>query len=137
MGFKNQRDYGTILKQLCSNMEQASAALVSRSQDPPDIRLNVWSLIAAKLRIVQMKLEKWTQRVAHNGGQSRHNDQTAIAIELNQDSDSCQSEVWMTENMMKDFDIHIGLTDYRLWMGWDEKWDGFMTGDFDATSYLA
>lgn len=57
-------DVTGTLDRMGSSVEQASAAMAAVSEDPPGMEHNLWSLTATKLRIAQLKLERWAEMVA-------------------------------------------------------------------------
>ncbi|KAL0935010.1 arsenate reductase [Colletotrichum truncatum] len=57
-------DVMSIMDRLCNAMEQASAWVAQRSEDPAGLEHDFWSLSAAKMKIAQLKLEHWAAMVA-------------------------------------------------------------------------
>lgn len=145
-------DVMSLLKQLGSNMEQASAGLAAQSIDPRNVRFDIWSLTAVKLRIAQRKLENWTEKVIYKECQSNHEDvdnQSNVIGDYMMDSEKTQlgstesastqnyfpNESWIPNNMTNDFDTIMGSADSSLWMGWDQDWGAIMLGQIDPASY--
>ncbi|KAJ4292537.1 hypothetical protein N0V90_009200 [Kalmusia sp. IMI 367209] len=139
-------DVTGILSQLICKMEDASAAIVDKSQDAQGAGHNVWSLCAAKLQIAQLKIAQWTEITALNDKYQECRDEniqeTTRESRTTTDEEVCQDirgvhrdpgvlqsdggldlhTAWSANATMTGFDGPLGVLDPFLWMDWEEDW---------------